>query len=162
VGVEKLPGHALSHVNYRQWLGWLRWLVPATLVLLVGIYAVTLAPWIHARYGFGLFMLVEILLFGTVGPFIVFVLLDFLVRWLDERDTTDLQAQMLVQARQETQKCRELSDDALQILFTAGNLIASLKATHPDLSPERKAQIENTESALNEAAERLRRQLLRQ
>jgi hypothetical protein len=159
--LKQLPDHPLSRINYRQWLGWLRWLVPANLVFLVGVYAIAVAPWIYARYGFGQFMLVEILLFGTVGPFIVFILLDFLVRWLDERDTTDLQAQMLVQARQEAQKCRELSDDALQILFTAGNLIASLKATHPDVSPERKTQIEHTEAALNQAAERLRRQLLR-
>jgi hypothetical protein len=151
----------LSQVNYRQWLGWLRWLVPATLVLLVGAYAIALAPWIYGRYGFAQFILVEILLFGTVGPLIVFILLDFLVRWLDERDTTDLQAQMLAQARQEAQKCRELSDDALQILFTAGNLIATLKATHPDLPPDRKTQIEMAEKALKQAAERLRGQLLK-
>jgi hypothetical protein len=160
--LKELPQNPLARTNYRQWLGWLRWLVPVTLVLVVGVYAVTLAPWIHARYGFAHFILVEILLFGTLGPLIVFVLLDFLVRWLDERDTSDLQARMLAQARQEAQKCRDLSDDALQILFSAGNLIASLKATHPDLTPARKAQIEAAEAALTEAAERLRRQLLSQ
>jgi hypothetical protein len=160
--LKEFRDHPLSQVNYRQWLSWLRWLVPASLVLLVGIYAISVAPWLYGRYGFSQFLLVEILLFGTVGPLIVFVLLDFLVRWLDERDTSDLQAQMLAQARQEAQMCRELSDEALQILFSAGNLIASLKATHPDLPDERRRQIAATETALNEAAERLRGKLLKQ
>jgi hypothetical protein len=159
---KEFRGSPLSQVNYRQWLGWLRWGVPASLILMVGIYAISVAPWLYGRYGFAQFLLVEILLFGTVGPLIVFILLDFLVRWLDERDTSDLQAQMLAQARQEAHTCRELSDDALQILFSAGNLIATLKATHPELEEEQRRQIETTEAALNTAAERIRQKLLKQ
>lgn len=152
------PVLSLARLRFRFAL--LKWLVPAGLMLLTIAYQLGPAPWIHENLGFRYHQIIETVLFATIGPVLAFLVLSFVERWLEEKDTSDLQAQIIAQAREDMRTSRQLSDDALQVLFSAGALITSLKVTQGEPSPETAAQIEQTQQALNEAAERLRSHLL--
>ena len=140
----------------RRRLGYLKWLVPAGLVFLVVVYELGLSRWIHDRLGADYHFVVEILVYGTIGPTLAYLVLHFLDQWLQERETTELQALVLAHARERVHIGRELSDDALQILFAASTLLASLKTGAPDLPPETAAALRETEHALSNAVQQLR------
>lgn len=146
----------LSHVAFRRRFRLLQKLIPAALVLLVVIYEIGPARWIHHVLGEDHHFVAEILVYGTVGPALAFLLLDFVGRWLDERDTSELQAQVLAQARESERIGRELSDEALQTLFAASALLASLKSTLPEVRTETAGALHETEEALDRAIQKLR------
>lgn len=143
---------ALSLVTVRQRLHLLRWLVPLALIVLVLIYEAGPARW-TAAMGRPYHVLLEIILFAMIGPTLAFLFLDSTQRWLEERDTSDLQAQVVAAAQADADRSRELCDDALQALFSAGTLIGSLKVALP---PEESAPVETAEEALNEVVRELR------
>lgn len=140
----------------RRRLSLLKWLVPACLVFLVVVYELGPSRWIHDGLGSDHHFVVEILVYGTVGPTLAFLVLHLLDYWLEERETTELQALVLAHARERVRISRELSDDALQILFAASTLLATLKTATPDLSPETAAALRETEQALSHAIQQLR------
>lgn len=156
--MNRLPSLAIMRGKMSR----LRLLIPLGLVTLVVLYEIGPSRWIYFRSGFAVHLLVEILLFGTVGPALAFVILDIHQRWLEEKDTSDFQSQLLNRAHQDVEKGRQLNDDAMQTLFSAGILISSLKSDQPDQSAERVAEIEATEEALDQAMQRLRSHLLSQ
>lgn len=137
----------------------LRWLIPSVLVTLVVGYELGPARWILDNLGIRYHILAEIVMFGTVGPVLVFFLLDLHARWQDERDTADYQAQLLSQAKQNVEKSRLLNDESLQILFATSLLIGKLKADQADLPPDIAAQLEATEQALDQTKKRLQHHL---
>ncbi len=146
--------------DVHSWLHNLKWTIPLALALLVAGYELLPAIWIHDTWGVGFHALLDMFLFGTIGPAIVYVLLNFLERWLEERETSDLQAQILQRAREDAHHSRQLNDDAVQVLFSASALIESLKANHSELPPDTLAHIEITEQALDKAIRELRAHLL--
>lgn len=161
-------GHILNKTNkgrrlflnsFRQQLRVLRWLIPAILILLVVAYEVGPSSWIYATFGFTYHLVAEILLFAAVGPVLAFVLLDLFWRWLDERDTSDLQSQLLSEARQDAKRSRQLADDALQATYATGMLIAALKSQKQALSPKTKSQINAAEASLQETTQQIRAHL---
>ena len=156
MNLDTLP--STDHV--RRFLPRLRWLIPLGLALLVIIYEIGPAFWIYESYGIDAHIMVEIVVFGTIGPLLSFFLLNFLERWLEERETSDLQAQILAQAQQDAHTSRVLSDYAIQMLFAAGTLITSLKESHPELTEETAVQIQGIENSLNQAIAQIRTHLL--
>jgi hypothetical protein len=146
--------------SFRHQLRLLRWLIPALLIVLVVVYELGPSSWIYNAYGFTKHLIAEILLFAAVGPVLAFVMLDLLWRWLDERDTSDHQAQLLTEARQDAKTSRQLADDALQATYATGVLIATLKDQENTLSPKTIGQIDAAESSLQETTQRIRTHLL--
>jgi hypothetical protein len=146
--------------SFRQHLRLLRWLIPVALVLLVSAYELGPSRWVYETYGFTSHLIIEILLFAAVGPILAFVTLDLFWRWLDERDTSDLQAQLLSEARQDAKKSRQLADDALQANYASGVLITALKSETQPLSPKTISQIDAAEVSLQETTQRIRTHLL--
>jgi len=140
----------------RRWLDLLQVLLPTGLVLLVIVYEIGPARWIYYEWGETYHFVAEILFYGTVGPALAFLLLNFLGRWLEERETSDLQAQVLAQARGRARLSHELNDDALQILFAASTFLASLQVALPELSPETTSTLRETQRALDRAIRQLR------
>jgi hypothetical protein len=159
-GPQTPPTRPVNINALRHRLGLLRWLIPASLVVLVLAYEVGPASWIQDTLGSGFHLLADALLFGTVGPALAFILLDFLRRWLEERETSDLQAQILARARADVENSRRLSDEALQVLFAAGILIRSLQSSRAEFSPELASRLDEAERTLHRAIERLRAHLL--
>jgi hypothetical protein len=144
----------------RHKLRLLRWLVPVTMALLVIAYEALPGPWLLAHYGLGVHTAVEILLFGTFGPLLAFIVLDFFGRWVDERDTSDLQARLVAEARADVKRSRALCDDAVQALFSAGVLIGTLQAEAEERGlPESQVPIAATQAALEDMVAGLRRHL---
>jgi signal transduction histidine kinase len=139
--------------------GLLRWLVPAGMLLLVVAYEIGPARWIHERLGANYHFAAEILVYGTIGPVLAFVLLDFLGRWLEERETTELQAQVLARAREQARLSHQLSDDTLQALFAASMLLTSLESSLPALPPETATRFRETQAALNQTIQELHARL---
>ena len=137
----------------------LRWLAPLATAVLVFIYELGPARWLHFGLGMDYHILVEILFFGTMGPLVAFFFLEFLARWLEERETSELQAQILAQAREQLQISHDLTDSALQTLFAASTVIASLKQD-ASLRPESAAALTETEKAIDTAINNLRSHLL--
>ncbi len=146
--------------SFRQHLRLLRWLIPVALVLLVIAYELGPSRWVYETYGFTNHLIIEILLFAAVGPILAFVTLDLFWRWLDERDTSDLQSQLLSEARQDAKKSRQLADDALQATYATGVLITTLKSQTQPLSPKTISQIDSAQASLQETTERIRTHLL--
>lgn len=144
----------------RHRLRLLRWLIPVTMIGLVIAFESLIGHWLLAEYGRAMHMTAEVLFYGTAGPILAFILLDFLGRWLDERETSDYQAQLMAQARKDVQRSRALCDDAVQALFAAGNLIQALEAEaescglHENAIPTSAAR-----AALNEIVANLRTHL---
>ena len=141
-------------------MGLLKWLIPAGLILLVVFYEVGPSRWIYEGFGFRIHLVAEILLFGTVGPIVAFILLELLGRWIDEKETADFQAQLLAQANEKEQVVRQTSDDTLQVLFATSLLINTIKSDRFNLPSQTAKQIEITEQALNETIKRLHAQLM--
>ena len=133
-------------------------IVPVSLFLFVLVYEFGLSAWAESRLGAG-YHLIDILIYGLVGPVSTFLVLHFLDRWLEERETSELQAQLLIQARQRAQTSAELSDTALQTLFAASILISSLKSGSTELLPETKIDLVRTEESLNRAIQQIRAHL---
>lgn len=150
----------LSAENMRQWLPTLRWLVPLTLVLLVIAYEIIPARWIYIEFGFAYHILSDVVIFGTVGPILAYLVLTFVDRWLEEKETADLQATVLAKARADANASRQLSDDAVQVLFASGTLLELVKEACPDLPEETAVQLNTMEQALDSAIQRLRSHLL--
>lgn len=139
----------------------LSWTVPLAMFILVVGYEVGPARWIHQNLGYRYHLATEILVFATLGPALVFGMLQLLKRWFEERDTSDLQARLLARTRAEAEGSRQLNDDALQVLFAAGVLIDTLKAGNDGaLPPDLRKQVNETEQALQEAVAQLRSHLL--
>jgi signal transduction histidine kinase len=150
----------LTLPTLRRRIGLLQWLIPAGLLLLVVAFESGPSRWIHDWFGETYHFLAEIVIYGTVGPVLAFVLLDFLGRWLEERETSDLQAQVLAQAREQARLHRQVSDDTLQALFAVSLRLAMLEASLPDLPPEAAAQLRETQAAVNQAIQQLHTRLL--
>lgn len=76
-------------------------------------------------------------------------------QWLDERDTSDWQAQVLVSTRANLKISRQLNDEALQVIFSAGLVIDSLRDFNPELPAELRGQAEGATRALQGLNRRL-------
>lgn len=145
---------------FRRKLGLIKWLIPLGLVLLVIAYEVGPSRWVYDSLGFTFHLVAEIFLFGTVGPVLVFLLLEMLSRWIEEKETADFQANLLAKAKQKDREVRQFKDDTIQVLFATSLLIANIKSDGSNLPPNTIAQIEVTEKALNKSIEHLRFNLL--
>ena len=146
-------------ISLRRQFRILRWLIPLALMLLVVAYELGPARWIFETLGITYHLLAEILIFATVGPALVFIMLDLLVRWLDERDTADYQASLLSVAHKNVASSRQLHDDMLQTLFATSLLISELKSDKTRMSPELAKHIEANDQALAQARQRLQSHL---
>jgi signal transduction histidine kinase len=135
-------------------------MIPIGLILFVLIYEVGLSEWFRAQFGANFHFVAEVVIYGLVGPLLAYLVLHFLDRWLEERETSDLQAHLLDEAQLRAKLGAELSDDALQTLFAASVLISSLKSGSTDLSPETKFDLARTEESLNRAIQQIRSHLL--
>jgi signal transduction histidine kinase len=151
-----------SITNLRYWLRVMKWLVPLILLCLVIIYELVAARWFHDHLGEQVHYLAEIAFYGTTGPVLAFILLQFLNRWLEEKETSDLQAQLLAEAREFANESNKLNDDALQTLFAVRVLLSSietgLKKPDPDVSTLLKSTSTSLESAIKELREHLENQ----
>lgn len=142
----------------RRWVDTLQWLAPALMVFIVIAYEIGPARWLHQHLGGEPHILAEILFFGTLGPALVYILFHFLRRWLEEKETSDLQALILEQAHMRARESYAATDEAIQALFAASVLLASLEAKNKDFTPEEIATLHSTRQALDQHIEHLRSQ----
>lgn len=149
-----------SKSNLHRKLGLLKWPIPLGMVLLVIAYEVGPSIWIYRTLGFNYHLAAEILLFGTIGPLLAFLLLELLDRWLAEKENAEIRANLLALAKEKELKVNQISDDTIQVLFAAGLLITNFKSEQYDPSLINASQIEVTEQALHDAIQRLRSQIL--
>ena len=154
------PAQPQTLSGLRRWLGVLQFVIPIGLVLLVVVYEIGPAEWIYQQLGAADHFIAEIVFYGSVGPILAFGLLRMLARWIEERETSDLQAQVLARAREQARLSRELVDDTLQSLFAVSVLLASLRASAPELSPEATAILSQTQRSLDRSIRSLREHLL--
>ena len=137
----------------------LRWAVPLTLAAFVVFYQLVFASWIRDTYGVQAHNIAEILIYATSGPLLAFLVLDYLGRWIEEKETSELQAQMLAETRANLLLSRELSDDALQTLYAVSVVLTSLESTLRDTSPGSARTLRETEEAVEGSMNRLREHL---
>lgn len=154
---QLLPWEQLfRHQSLRR----MRWVLPLFMAALVVVYEFVAGHMFQPNFGKMAHELSDILIFGTVGPVLIFVLLDYLDRFVQERETSDLQAELLRRAQKEAESGRELIDEAIQIMFSTSTLIDLLKEGQQDLPDQTEAQIEGTEQALDDYIRRLRGHLM--
>jgi len=150
-------GPALAAVRRR--LSLLRWLVPAAMFLLVLVYELGPARRLLADWGPLGQIAAQVALYGLLGPALAAVLLDLLGRWIEERETSALQALALARAREQASAGRQLTDDTLQTLFAASTLLAALEDHAADLPAGTLDRLLTTHLALDQAISRLHRRL---
>ena len=150
-------GPALAAVRRR--LSVLRWLVPLGMFVLVVVYELGDAPWLDAQGGMLWHRLVDIVFFGLLGPALTAVALELLGRWIEERETSELQALALARAREQAQASRQLTDDTLQTLFAASTLLAALETHAAAMPPGTLERMLATHHELDQAISRLHRRL---
>jgi signal transduction histidine kinase len=149
------PAWPLEPRYFRQRIQRLRWLAPAGLLLMVIVNELGLARWVEARLGNAASVTLNILIYGSVGPELTYLLLTVLGRWLEERETSEAQAEALHRARALAQHNHDLTDDALQTLFATSLMLDTLARDLPDLSPAATAHYRDAEQAVNRAIEEL-------
>lgn len=133
----------------------MRWFLPMAVLGVFLVYELVAALWVHNRIGYSYHVVAEILFLATLGPAVAFFFARLLDQWLDERDTSDWQAQLLASARANEKISRKLNDEALQAIFSAGLVIDSLKDFNPELPTELRAQAEGATVALRGLNQRL-------
>jgi len=144
----------------RKRLHLFRWLLPLFMALLVFLYEAVPSNYMHNHFTPAQQMIADVLVYGTVGPLLVFLLLDLMERWITERETSDYQSHLISAAQEKVDESRRLSDNALQALFSAGTLISTLRASQNERSLEKAADLDATEQALDKAVTDLRNHLL--
>jgi signal transduction histidine kinase len=145
--------------NFHTWLKVLRWVLPLALLLIVIAYETVVAPWFHHGFGEKYHYLSEILFYGTIGPLLAFVLLDFLDRWLEEKETNDVQSRILAEVKAYAGMSHKLNDEALQTLFAVSMLLSSLESPIQKQDPEAAALLKKTENTLEIAINEIREHL---
>jgi signal transduction histidine kinase len=148
-------GKQLPIAGLRRRLHWLQWAAPAAMALAVVFYVVGPGDTIYKTLGYSRHQLAEILFFGTIGPILIFILFTLLRRWLEEKETSELQALVLAQAREHARISREVTDDALQAIFAASVTLNSLESRVPDLPPEVIEQLRQTNRAMDPILQQL-------
>jgi hypothetical protein len=118
-------------------------------VLVVG-YELGPARWLNDRLGTTVHFLAEIIVYGTVGPILAYLLLDFFSRWMAERETSDLQAKMLAEAHLHAQRRFVQNDDVLQDLFAASVILNSLQERSEELPPDVARQVAEAKRAVGD------------
>lgn len=85
----------MSPVNrtLRQRITTLRWALPLTLIVLVFVYQLGPARWVHDNYNHAIHYVIEIILYATVGPLMTFWALRRVEGWLDEKEQAEQAAQ---------------------------------------------------------------------
>jgi len=146
------PPLTLDHLRR---LDLLRWLAPAGMLMLVIVNELGLARWVELRFGNLASVMLNILIYGTVGPLLAYLLLTLTGHWLAERDTSALQSQALHRARAQVKRNHDLTDDALQTLFATSLVLDTLADSLPHVSPEAAARFHEAEQAVNRAIEQL-------
>ena len=144
----------------RQRVGLFKWLIPLGLMFLVALYELGPGQWIYAQGGINSRTVTDVLIFGTVGPVLAFFALSLLEQWFEERETSDLQAEIRAHARRDAERSRQLSDDAIQVLFAAAAFLGSLQYVQAKIPTEYVTELRNTEAALDAAIKKLRIHLL--
>lgn len=145
-----------SLIFLRRRVRLLQRVIPIGLMLLVVIYEIGPARWILERVGEDYHLTADILIYGLIGPVLAYLFLHFLERWLEERETSELQARLLAHTREQVRVSQELSDQALQTLFAASVLLATLKASLTELPPDKTSALQQTEQALDRAIQQIR------
>jgi hypothetical protein len=145
----------LSLASLRRRLDLLRWLVPAALLLLVIVNELGLARWVHLNLGDMAVTTLNIVLYGSIGPALAYFMLTFIGRWLEERETSELQSQALHQARAQVQRSHDLTDDALQTLFATSVVLDNLTDGLSDLTPKTATHFHAARQAVTHAIEQL-------
>lgn len=93
---------------------------------------------------------------------LAYLLLDYIARWLEEKETSDLQAQVLSETREQMNISRKLNDDALQTLYATSIYLNTLASAMPDMPQELLAKKEETKRGLERAMQGLREHLQNQ
>ena len=137
----------------------LRGTLPLALAAFVVFYQLFLGSWIHDAFGARIHDLAELVIYGIGGPLLAFLVLDYLGRWIEERETSELQSQILAETRENLNLNRQLSDDALQTLYAVSVLLVSLKSAMPEISPDKAHSLQKAEAALEGSMTRLREHL---
>jgi hypothetical protein len=149
-----------SSTAARLWLSHLKWAIPLTLLAVVAIYEAGPSQWLHQQLNGTWSLLIDMALYGTLGPALVFAILHFLERWMEERETSDLQARLLARTRRQAETSQQVTDDTLQALFAANIYLTSLERAAPELPPEAAQRLHDAQAALDKAICQLREHLL--
>lgn len=67
----------------------LKWLLPLVIVLWVLLYQSVLVPLVHGTWGMDWHKIMEIALYGAVGPLVTFFVLAWIQRWLVEKERAE-------------------------------------------------------------------------
>lgn len=97
----------------------LRWAFPFALAVLVALYQLGLARWVHDRYSDPVHFGVEILFYGTGGPVLAFWVLTLIGHWLDEKEHAEKQARA---SERRLASITAASADAILGLDSAGHI----------------------------------------
>jgi len=150
-------GPALAAVRRR--LSLLKWLVPSGMLVLVVIFELGPARWLPPLWSFSGHLVADVALYGLLGPALTALSLELLGRWIEERETSELQALALVRAREQALASRQLTDDTLQTLFAASALLASLEDQAAAMPAGTLDRMLATHHELDQAISRLHRRL---
>lgn len=153
-------GTALATLNrLRQ----LKWWLPLGLLLLVAAYEFGISRMVLETWGSMAHYILDLVVFGTVGPILTFAVISFLIRWMEERQTNELQAKILQQAREYARHHHEFTDSTLQSLFATSLFLQALTSNRQQqLPPAVNDQLQTINQSLDATIRSLREHLLRQ
>jgi hypothetical protein len=131
-------------------------------MLVVG-YEFGISRQVNETWGAMSHYIFDTLVYGTIGPVLVFGVISFLIRWMEERQTNELQAKILKQAREYARNHHEFTDSTLQSLFATSLFLQAITSNRQQqLPPTVTGQLQTINQSLDATIRSLREHLLKQ
>ena len=99
----------------------LRWVIPGMMVIAFMFYQLALARWVLNEFGLSARLLLEVLLYGVVGPLLAFVALTLISRWQSEKE---LKVKMALEHNDRLAAIIQASADAILGVNKAGKIFS--------------------------------------
>ncbi len=79
----------LQEMKLSKRVEWLQWVLPTVILAFVVVYQTWFVDYIHDVIGEDAHYIVELILYGAMGPFVTFIVLTWIRRWLVEKENME-------------------------------------------------------------------------
>lgn len=140
----------------------LKWLLPFLIVLWVLLYQSILVPLVHNTWGQHWHRVMEILLYGAVGPLVTFFVLAWIQHWLEEKERTERKIReqekrmALIREEEGRRIAQHLHREVLPNLAYIANKLEHIRGQLLEEPDQADRELDKVEDLLREATAELR------
>lgn len=149
-----------------QRVGVVQWALPTLIVLFVILYQTWFVDWMHEHIGQNAHYIMELFLYGAVGPLVTFFVLAWIRRWLVEKERVEAKMReqerrlVLVRVQEGKRVAQHLHREVLPNLAYVANKIDHTRTKHlPEASKHANDALRTASETLRETIGELREKI---